>query len=333
MAEFEQPVGPLADLSELLYVAALQQASLNLRKDTTITPADISLFLISRYGLKINPEDVQECILNDISGDSNTMDLVEMVALLFIPQLLKMKESEQDISKLVPVGRDPLSFVLDSIKHDMLAGQNSKDGERQDVGAELSTSLIREMFLRYGETALAADDRLIDEMLLMARNGKGPDEKVHFDFDTFLGALTHDIGLFDTQRESRFSTNWNDVFGEDSPAIDGATVEGNGCKKKYSIHSTAGPIDMVAHTYFCRIQMLINWLFFVFTYFAYLYTEVPTFSQNCPEFMVLSTWIDNQQMAGCSIGLSIVDWLISLALGTTRLDMIGYEVLRRKEKK
>eukprot|EP00980_Cylindrotheca_fusiformis_P025888 scaffold14835_cov85-Cylindrotheca_fusiformis.AAC.1 len=144
MVEFDQPVGPLADLSELLYVAALQQASLNLRKDTTITPEDISLFLISRYGLKITPEDVQECILNDISGNSNTMDLVEMVALLFIPQLLKMKEPEQDISKLVPVGRDPLSFVLDSIKHDMLAGQDSKDGERQNVGAELSTSLIRE---------------------------------------------------------------------------------------------------------------------------------------------------------------------------------------------
>jgi hypothetical protein len=58
---FDLPVGPLADVSELLYVSALMQTSDGfdgegggLRQDASIEDRDISLFFMSRYGTLIS---------------------------------------------------------------------------------------------------------------------------------------------------------------------------------------------------------------------------------------------------------------------------------------
>jgi hypothetical protein len=310
---------------------------MKLRNDVSITPEDISLFLGSRYGVMTTPEIVEQFILKDISGimaetkakvnDKASedvtckMDLVELVALLFIPQFLKMKANKEDTKDLVQVCSDSLSFVTDAIIHDV-----SICSDLNETQLELTQSLIRDIFLSYGETALASNDTLINDMFQAARRGKDPDEKVYFDQETFLRALTHDIGLYSIKREAQMSTNWNDVFGEDAPVVgDVCPITGkeriqkeeavSGIRNKFIVARTAGEIDMVAHTYFCRVQMIMNWLFFVFTYFGYIYVEVPTLSHNCPEFTALSTWIENKDSASCSMGYTIVDWLISFALG------------------
>jgi hypothetical protein len=310
---------------------------MELRNDVSITPEDISLFLVSRYGVITTPEVVEQFILKDISGivaetkakvnDEASqdvtckMDLVELVALLFIPEFLKMNANEEDTKDLVQVCSDSLSFVTDAIIHDVSTVTDSNETQ-----LELTQSLIRDIFLSYGETALASNNTLINDMFQAARGGKDPDEKVYFDQETFLRALTHDIGLYSIEREAQMSTNWNDVFGQDAPVEgDVCLITGkeriqkkegvSGIRNKFIVARTAGAIDMVAHTYFCRMQMLVNWLFFVFTFFGYIYFEMPTFSQNCPEFMALSTWMENQDTAGCSMGYTIIDWLISFALG------------------
>jgi hypothetical protein len=48
--KFTKPVGSTADLREIEYISALHQTGKELRKDGTITSADIKMFLISRYG-------------------------------------------------------------------------------------------------------------------------------------------------------------------------------------------------------------------------------------------------------------------------------------------
>ena len=67
-----------------------------------ITGVDIAKFLMSRYGIKVSPEDVAETISKGFGGggiseaDGDTMDLTEMMAMLLVPTLLKAEKSLHD---------------------------------------------------------------------------------------------------------------------------------------------------------------------------------------------------------------------------------------------
>ena len=420
VATFEEPIGPLADVvsrlvlcvsmtcflltkypnhptqpqTELLYVVSLHQASLEYREDISINAEDISLFLISRYGVECSPETVQEFILKDVAAkrrdkeaeeeddmgpqddsmgqdmsdfikskfgvtiqpeDLNSlttedkkakdkkrpskskrsssqgkknekavaspmskpsdeeackMDLLELVALLWIPEFRKIgiaidEGKEEDL--------EFYHFVADAMLHDLTSFGHSETSNR-----EITPSLIRDLFLRYGETTLAKDEKLIEEMVKAATSGSGESGKPVFDKNTLARALTNDIMQYNPAHEDTVSTCLDDVFGKDPS---GSGLPGS-CRPgaiQFATKPTAAPIDMVAHTYFCRVQMVFNWLFFVFTYFAYIYYEmIPTFN-DCPSFRFLAGWTENQSQAGCSIAYSIVDWLIMFLLRKLRI--------------
>ena len=64
MTSFQQPIGPKADLAELEFIAALHQTCFpDLRKDCSISSADVLLFLRSRYGLKLDQDRAFDIIL------------------------------------------------------------------------------------------------------------------------------------------------------------------------------------------------------------------------------------------------------------------------------
>ena len=116
LAPFEQLVGAAGDVKELEYVSALLQtdveqlrldasvqgervlsfemdnASSCLNNSSFLLAEDIRLYLKSRHGVSIPPDEVQDRILEGLGGGSNqndSLDLMEIVALLLIPTLLK----------------------------------------------------------------------------------------------------------------------------------------------------------------------------------------------------------------------------------------------------
>ena len=351
--EFDLPVGPLADMSELLYVSALHQTSEFLREDGSISADDISRFLMSRYGVKASTDVVRDVILGGIiseSGlgrentDNGAMDLMEMVAVLFIPLFLKQAAPDNQTEGLVKACPNVVMSIAEMILHDVTGSREPK---------ELSIDLIRNMFLKYGETAIAEDDAFLALMLKGAGGGGGGQEAVKFDKESFLKALTCDIQKYDCRNETKMSTNWRDVFGSNAPKIDHSVgdvicpvtgmvltkgnineenEDGVGPSKNvrtqayenFTTVPTAQAIDFMADTYFCRIQVTLIWCFWVFLFFGYINGLIPTVQdqayRECPSFSYLASWSDNGAPFGCSIGASIVDWLIfffvAVAFGT-----------------
>lgn len=70
---FQQPKGAKADIAELEYVAALHQTGLYMRSDCSISATDVSIFLCSRFGLKIDYEDAVE-IVRGLSGKAKKFE-------------------------------------------------------------------------------------------------------------------------------------------------------------------------------------------------------------------------------------------------------------------
>ena len=92
----------------LSYCTALHQTSNELRSDGSIHQSDISALLASKFGIDISDEEVGMSILQgglstgsrltDVStGDSpnEIFDLCELVAALFIPELIRAESSEE----------------------------------------------------------------------------------------------------------------------------------------------------------------------------------------------------------------------------------------------
>ena len=65
------------------------------------TAEDISLFLLSRFGIVVSEEEVQEQILSGLGGGNSgdeCIDLMEVVAILLIPTILKSSKIELSTS-------------------------------------------------------------------------------------------------------------------------------------------------------------------------------------------------------------------------------------------
>mmetsp|Transcript_13239 Transcript_13239/g.19834 ORF Transcript_13239/g.19834 Transcript_13239/m.19834 type:complete len:119 (+) Transcript_13239:61-417(+) len=93
-----RPCGAAADINELEYISALHQTGKDeLREDGSIQACDIVAFLMSRHGIEITEEEVLDKIISTFGQrtvDSRSdIDLIQLLALLFIPLLLKAKQS------------------------------------------------------------------------------------------------------------------------------------------------------------------------------------------------------------------------------------------------
>jgi len=88
---FNRPTGAAADAKELEYITALHQTSDGEGDDFvdgSIDAEDIKYYLISRYGIDVSTENIQNLILNDLGGGSDeaaVLDICELVAILLIP--------------------------------------------------------------------------------------------------------------------------------------------------------------------------------------------------------------------------------------------------------
>lgn len=173
------------------------------------------------------------------------LDLMELVAILMIPLLVKAaiveggqgvgaSRNDQDDDdedenggqdrrrQLLPDGVLPppdglLRDVADMLTHDATGDKEPKP---------LTADLVRNIFLMYGEKSLADDKTLIDEMLKSATpatssggshtsdsSGEAEEEApILFDVRSFARALTADVQLYDVQNETRQSSIIQDIF-------------------------------------------------------------------------------------------------------------------------
>jgi len=140
---FNLPVGPKADEEELLYISALHQTGDEIRENGSIRADDISLYLLSRHGIKITPEEVHTILFTHIGGTISStckresaaeqdekdddedghiecLDLIEIIALIFIPTFCKMTISEENANAegLEKISPQVLDRVLAMILHD-----------------------------------------------------------------------------------------------------------------------------------------------------------------------------------------------------------------------
>lgn len=375
MVVFEKPIGAHGDVKELEYISSLHQTQPDhLRADGSIdskrkdlpindnssqlftspraltqkSPVrpfvlaeDISLYLLSRHGIKLEPEFIEKRILDG----EHQLDLVQVLCMLLAPELLK-RASDQDGDLFSRVHQ----FVMGDFRGDVTAQPT------------MNTETLREMMEIYGEFDI--DDEILEEMLTSLNS---PDNS--FTADTFKNALIGDIEqYYSVKWKDKLSTHYDDVR-LSSPGhqlLDSQEDKGeqglirskvvllesklllenlkNGTVKSFQkflrgesddssndeddicdIESTtpmtlpervftAAAIDQVADTYRSLKLSNLLWVTFVFSYLAYLWQIDSEAGQyDC------SVSAGETASFGCLLANSITRWLLIFA----QLSLVG----------
>jgi hypothetical protein len=151
---FLRPVKAAGDVKELEYISALHQTDSEIRPDGSIrgeqrmnekrytsldtverivsqtyvhhscshVDNDIVNFLMSRYGMDISAEEVRRHVIRGLGGGDEEVgiDLMEVVAMLLIPTLLKAATPVEELPDGVIRPRyGMLDYVLSMILHDV----------------------------------------------------------------------------------------------------------------------------------------------------------------------------------------------------------------------
>jgi hypothetical protein len=147
----------------------------------------------------------------------------------------------------------------------------------------LTKELLRQLLNFYGETDIAEDDSLLEEMILTATNntdGAPRDverDPIILDKHTFARALTDDVGIYSTDNENNTTTNYYDVFKtfspngrkEKTPNSIEADVDGD-IRPVPSVF-TFPSIDYTADTFRSKSFVILLWVTWILSYFAYLF--------------------------------------------------------------
>jgi len=235
---FERPIGASADMQELEYIASLHQTCPELRKDGSIQAIDVVHFLNSRYGIRVSVKEVQDTILKGLGGgddEEECIDLMEVVAILIIPELLKAAQSllKENEKLLPPSRRQDFASDLEYKQHVRLYKITEKrkpDSElvanvldmilKDTVGLgdsppTLNRQLITDIFSAYGEENLVRNQELIDDMIAAASTSNTDIEEnggAIFDKFAFARALTSDVQSYNIGWETELTTHYYDVF-------------------------------------------------------------------------------------------------------------------------
>ncbi len=339
--EFHRPVGCHADEAELLYISALHQTG-EIREDASISTEDIRNYLLSRHGLDVPLSTVRDVILNK----NEYMDFISLIGTIFVPTIAKIAAPLEETRDLETVCPHVLKRVSAMILHDVTGDSEPKP---------LTASLVRDIFLKYGEDELIEDDEYLQAVLQASTGGE---ENVLFDEKSLLRALTHDLGEYNVRREASITTNMTDVFGNccnihdqlEKSLLSEIGNEGGDDNENEGVDdydlgaqvespktvNTGQGIDFVAGTYSCKYQAICVWTFFSFTFMAYINEFANDFKNamlgSCPKYNFLSSWQANAAPFRCGIGKSILEWLIlftTIVLSgfvVVWLGCVGYEI-------
>ena len=228
-------------------------------RSLVIQTEDIRLFLKSRYGIQVDEKTIQENILSDSSmattaateddeenvkekdaeeeeveeddKDDNrkdTLDLVELTAILLIPwfcKASKIQKGEELPENVQPIGNHKVfSHVCRMICHDVgfrsasrrndtdrvaIAGDN--ENCKHIVTPRVSKEVIRSILTAYGEMESAQNDSLISSMVEALKGHE------YLDADALATAVTSDLNLYNLNCETRYTNAYQDIMEDHSP--------------------------------------------------------------------------------------------------------------------
>jgi len=266
------------------------------------------------------------------------LDLMEIVAILLIPTLLKAASRDSIPENLIQPNKDLIQSIWKIIVHDTTGHIQPEP---------LTTKLIKRILFFYGESDLACNEDLLDEMLLSILTNDGQ----NFTVESFTEALTHDIGLYDIRNETSRTTTYDDVFltknhrdewqPEDEESTDFAKAvrraKNNlsvGLERRY----TAAPIDFVANSYRSKALTVTLLSTFVLAIFGPLISSTLFPKKRCENksFDYGGSWTENSGSLRCRIGAAIINWLITfvvisvVGLVTIGLGSFGNDISSQK---
>jgi len=316
---FQRPIGASADVRELEYISALCQTDMSgIRTNGSINDEDIVFFLLSRYGIEVTVEDVRTKVIRGLGGGDEVadscLDLMEIVAILLIPTLLKAASPEKIPDNLINPKEGLIQFVWKIMLHDTTGTSEPKP---------LTKKLIQRILISYGESELASNDQLVNEMFDSAVTDDG-----ELTLEAFTNALTDDIGLYDIRSEARRTTNYDDVFltrnhhekwhpdDEESGDLNIATrQERKSMSVKLKRRFTAAPIDFVAGTYRSKTLTVTLLATFILVFFGPLRSSSFVNPQLCSDsdqttnFVYGASWPENANSLACTSANSVAKWL------------------------
>lgn len=304
-----RPCGAVADVKELEYISALMQTGKNhLREDGSIAACDIVAFLMSRHGIKVSELEVIQKILctfgdsvvdeqieedendelqrsnderneedelqrankeRDESLQSGCIDLIQILAMLLIPTLLKAKKSLVEITSTPQSShasnsirgestpscfeeqkddkRWPDSDIIQRVLRMMLHDATGDSSPRP-----LTKDLIQQLLCFYGEVEASQNEELVADMALAVSSdttgcADNEGEPILFDQNTFIHALTKDLDRYHIDYENRVdSTHFDDVFQDE---LNGDLKEGQSVKTVRTLRC----IDYTADTFRSKV--------------------------------------------------------------------------------
>mmetsp|Transcript_26472 Transcript_26472/g.39307 ORF Transcript_26472/g.39307 Transcript_26472/m.39307 type:complete len:1089 (-) Transcript_26472:205-3471(-) len=227
----------MAELRQCCSISSDEIANfLKSRHGLSVSPEVVRTFIL-KDGFTADKDDEDG---DSSEGGAGKMDLVELVAALIIPNLLSIKRKHLDSKRLNGAYGKAKKSMPSARARKKSGGRAKREDDAcilQDILAlmiedctgdatpkPLDEQLVKDILYGYGERALAEDDELVKCMVEVALDGhhfsssKNSSMNIEaasplLDLDTFVTALTSDVsGQYDPDRESRRSTNFEDVW-------------------------------------------------------------------------------------------------------------------------
>jgi len=229
---FEKPLGSAGDVAELEYISALHGTNV----DSTIDALAIRHYLLSRFGMDVTEECVQEVILNGILGPPPA-SVVRKNEEILANKLLedeekkktkKMKHEDEDeendnMNKKKKQKKDdeieldgrvldiPImaSMLIIPWLLEKITDENSKTGEKEKMGAPME--VFYKVFLASADLTETApitestiqslfqkfeESSLLDNTFVIQDTLDLVGPEATFSYQNFIKLLTHDVKLF-----------------------------------------------------------------------------------------------------------------------------------------
>jgi hypothetical protein len=162
---FERPVGACRDIKELEFLACLHQTCDESRPEASLIAEDIQMLLLSRQGLKVSLEQIEEFILVDLIGNPDkfpdpVMDLRQLVTLLTIPHLESASREDKE-KQTTTTTSSSSSSLFETVLRIILDDVGADTGEEEYP--VLTVALLKKIFSVYGEENV--DEQLFQQMI------------------------------------------------------------------------------------------------------------------------------------------------------------------------
>jgi len=215
---FDQPVGVLRDTNELEYISCLLQSHPTiLRPSGTLRANDVVAFLMSRHGVELQQQVVEDCIVNELAGhtlkgqrersrsSSSSDSVLDGAILLENGDGTTVKNASKSTKKVLDICQMAAILVIPELLQAATQNDNKLFSAFQDeLGGAIpkSKEALRKALVQYRLVVNGDDvsDELLGAMLDVSKDGSD-----------IVAALTSDLHLFDLEWKNTNRTIFDDI--------------------------------------------------------------------------------------------------------------------------